>query len=229
LRIGFARPTRDPDHMLRLAMRRLEEVEPGYGLDALALHVRRADPLGPEPLDGRLAGEEAPDLGPLVDAIVNRIGASRLWRVAPVESDVPERSLAGAPPLDAPGTPVPRLAVDDVRRLDARAADHPWHPRWPRPVRLLSRPERVDHVLAELPDQPPKRFTWRGRVHRVVRADGPERIGGEWWRRPAERDAIRDYFLVEDSDGARFWLYRRGDGVRTETGDLSWHLHGRFA
>ncbi len=27
-----------------------------------------------------------------------------------------------------------------------------------------------------------------------------------------ERDAVRDYFQVEDEDGARFWLFRQGDG-----------------
>jgi protein ImuB len=227
LRIGFARPTRDHAHMLRLVLRRIEEIEPGYGIDALALHVRRADPLGPEPLAPALAGEAEPDLATLVDAIVNRIGPERLWRVVPVESDVPERSLVRAGPLAPPPERKPALKPNDIRRFDERAPDHPWHPRWPRPVRLLRRPERVDHVLAELPDQPPRRFTWRGRTHRVVRAEGPERITGEWWRHPGERQAVRDYFCVEDADGQRFWLYRRGDGVRGETGDLTWYLHGR--
>ena len=37
--------------MLRLTLRRIEEIEPGYGFDAIALHVRRADPLGAESLD----------------------------------------------------------------------------------------------------------------------------------------------------------------------------------
>jgi protein ImuB len=227
LRLGFARPTRDAAHMLRLALRRMEEIEPGYGIDALALHVRRADPLGAEALGAALAGEEAPDLAPLVDTLANRIGAERLWRMEPMESDVPERSVAPAPALDPPRAQNAKLKPDDVRLLDGRAPDHPWHPRWPRPVRLLRRPEMVQHVMAELPDLPPRRFTWRGTAYRVVRADGPERIAGEWWRRPAERHAVRDYFRVEVESGQRFWLYRRGDGVRSETGDLSWFLHGR--
>lgn len=147
--------------------------------------------------------------------------------MAPVESDVPERSVATCPPLDPPPDAARALRNDDVRGLDRTAPDHPWHPRWPRPVRLLRHPEQVDHVLAELPDQPPKRFTWRGRTHLVVRADGPERIAGEWWRRPAERSAVRDYFQVENEAGERFWLYRRGDGLRAETGDLRWFFHGR--
>jgi protein ImuB len=76
--------------------------------------------------------------------------------------------------------------------------------------------------------QPPHRFTWRGETHRVVRADGPERILGEWWQRVAEAELVRDYFRVEDEAGHRFWLFRRGDGERVETGDLAWFMHGTF-
>ena len=226
MRLGFARPTRDAGHMLRLTLRRMEEIEPGYGIDAIALHVRRADPLGPESLGPALADAPAPDLAPLIDALANRIGAHRLWRAAPVESDVPERSCRRTAPLDPPPGEASALAADDVRRLDARAPDHPWHPRWPRPVWLLRRPERVDHVLALTPDLPPRRFTWRGTTHHVVHAEGPERVAGEWWQRAPERLAVRDYFRVEDETGQRFWLFRRGDGVRAETGDLSWFVHG---
>lgn len=230
IRIGLARASRDPAHLLRLIARRIEEIDPGYGIDALALHLVRADPLGPETLGAALAAEETtPDLAPLVDTLANRIGPSRLWRHQPVESDVPERSVAPLPPLDSVSAGALRLKPDDVRRLDLRAPDHPWHPRWPRPARLLRRPEPVDHVMAEMPDHAPRRFTWRGRLHTVTFADGPERITGEWWRRTGERDAVRDYFRVEDQEGRRFWLFRRGDGLRAETGDLSWYVHGTFA
>jgi protein ImuB len=39
--------------------------------------------------------------------------------------------------------------------------------------------------------------------------------------------AVRDYYRVEEG-GARYWIFRRGDGVEEGTGDLSWHLHGVF-
>jgi protein ImuB len=102
-----------------------------------------------------------------------------------------------------------------------------WPLGLPRPVRLLDPPQPVD-AMALLPDNPPVAFTWRRRRHRVRRADGPERIHGEWWRRSAEEAAVRDYFAVEDEDGARFWLFRRGDGVDRASGDLRWFLHGLF-
>jgi protein ImuB len=39
---------------------------------------------------------------------------------------------------------------------------------------------------------------------------------------------VRDYWAVEDETGDRFWLYRSGDGVALETGNLAWYLHGIF-
>ena len=227
IRVGFARATRDSQHVTRLLVRRIEAIDPGFGIEVVALHVTRDEPLAPEALAGDLE-EQVPDLSALVDAIVNRIGAGQLWRTRAVESDVPERSVAPAAPFDREVDSRVRLLRDDVRHLDTRGAAHPWHPRWPRPTRLLRRPEPIDHVMAELPDSYPKRFRWRGQMHQVVRGDGPERIAGEWWRRTAERQAVRDYFQVEDEAGQRFWLFRRGDGQRPETGDMTWHLHGTF-
>ena len=79
-----------------------------------------------------------------------------------------------------------------------------------------------------MPDHPPRAFTWRRVRHRVTQADGPERITGEWWRRPGEFAAVRDYWTVENTEGRRFWLYRQGDGLDPATGGLAWFLHGFF-
>jgi protein ImuB len=100
-----------------------------------------------------------------------------------------------------------------------------WQDPWPRPARLLERPEPIDTV-ALLPDHSPVSFAWRGIRRRVKRADGPERIFGEWWKRDAEFFAVRDYFQVEDEAGERFWIYRSGDGEEAATGSQRWFLHG---
>ena len=224
--IGTARATRDGAHLLRLLGMKIETIEPGFGLDSIRLVAGRVEPLSAEQPSlrgakrrGNPAGLEDPsgllrsarndedtDLAMLVDRLAGRLGPRRLYRATAVESDVPERSVARTGPLDS--------AVS-------------W-PKWPRPVRLLSPPERVENVVALLPDLPPRRFTWRGRAYRVARADGPERIHGEWWKSVREAEGVRDYFQVEDEEGARFWLYRRGDGVDARTGDLSWWLQGMF-
>lgn len=102
-----------------------------------------------------------------------------------------------------------------------------WEGDWPRPPRLLSRPEPIE-TMALLPDNPPVWFRWRGIRRRVRRADGPERIRGEWWKRDAETATVRDYFRVEDETGERYWLFRSGDGERAESGSQRWFLHGIF-
>jgi protein ImuB len=103
-----------------------------------------------------------------------------------------------------------------------------WPDTLPRPPRLLIPPRPVETV-ALLPDHPPVQFTWRRKPHRIRRADGPERVFGEWWRSDDEVFAVRDYFQLEDEAGQRFWLFRKGDGQDRATGDLTWFLHGLFA
>ena len=138
----------------------------------------------------------------------NRVGESRLYRFAPVSSDVPERS-------------VQRVAASAPTTGDG------WPTQWPRPARLLAPPEAIETV-ALLPDHPPVQFTWRGTRRRVRRADGPERVFGEWWKRDAELIAVRDYFQVEDDAGGRFWIFRAGDGEDAGTGNHKWFMHGIF-
>jgi protein ImuB len=208
LAIGTAKGTRDARHLLHLLGQKLDRIEPGFGIEAMHLVAGRCEPWGPQPLPGELTeAPPPPDLSTLVDRIASRIGFERVYRVSDVESDVPERCTRRVPALTEPV------------HLPAR---------WPRPARLLPRPEPVSNVVALLPDQPPRRFTWRGQAYQVRKADGPERIYGEWWKRSAEATAVRDYFQVEDEEGHRYWMFRRGDGVDPRTGDMSWWLQGLF-
>jgi protein ImuB len=210
VRIGTARPARDDRHLARLLAERIEAVDPGLGVEAMRLVVTLAEPLAQTqaavPL-GNSAYEQT-GLGMLVDRLQNRFGPCRVYRIRPIETDVPERAEA----LESALSPPPAWV---------------WPPHWPRPVRLLTLPQPVE-VMGLLPDHPPKVFTWRRVRHRIRRADGPERIYGEWWRRDGEVRGVRDYWVVEDETGRRFWLFRRGDGADQGTGDLSWFLHGFF-
>jgi len=210
VRIGTAWPVRDAMHLARLLDERIETVDPGLGVAAMRLVLPLVEPLAPVQRISGLGESfgEAADIAALIDRLSNRLGADKVYRVAPVESDVPERAVMALPPL-------------------APASERGWATPWPRPARLLARPEPVD-ALSLLPDHPPRAFTWRRVRHHVVRADGPERIAGEWWRRSSELAAVRDYWIVENGDGCRFWLFRRGDGLDPATGGLAWFLHGFF-
>lgn len=210
IRVGTARPVRDPRHLGRMLDEKLERVDPGLGVEAMHLIVAVADPLGITQTFARLTDTDAvsPDIAPLVDRLVSQLGEGRVYRCMPVESHVPERS---------------------VRRIGALMPmpGRTWPANWPRPVRILHPPQPIE-AMALLPDHPPVAFIWRRVRHRVRRADGPERIAGEWWRNEREMLAVRDYFRVEDDAGRRFWLFRRGNGSDTGTGDMSWFLHGFF-
>jgi protein ImuB len=209
IRVGTAAPVRDTRHLTRLLADRIETVDPGFGIEMMTLTATLAEPLRDRQTISSLVEPEEPDVSDLIDVIANRLGASRLYRFAPVESDVPERSIKRVAPT----------APDDGAS---------WPGEWPRPLRLLSPPEPID-TMALLPDNPPVWFTWRGVRRRVARADGPERIFGEWWLRDTETQSVRDYFRVEDEGGERFWVFRAGDGEDPATGSHRWFLHGIFA
>lgn len=208
VRVGTALPVRDVRRLTRLLTDQIEKVDPGFGIEMMTLAATLAEPLAAKQAISSLVEEPEADVSDLVDTLVNRVGEQSLYRFAPVASDVPERSV----------TRVPALAPED---------DASWHGDWPRPPRLLPQPEPIE-TMALLPDHPPVWFTWRGIRRRLRRADGPERLFAEWWKRDAELTAVRDYFRVEDDGGERFWIFRSGDGEDPETGSHRWFLHGIF-
>ena len=208
IRVGTAQPVRDVKRLTRLLCDKIEKVDPGFGIEIMRLAATAAEPFASKQVISSLVAEPEADVSGLIDILSNRVGDARLYRFAPVASDVPERS---------------------VRRVAAAApaSGGGWPASWPRPARLLAPPEAIETV-ALLPDHPPVNFTWRGSRRRVRRADGPERVFGEWWKRDAELIAVRDYFQVEDDAGERFWIFRAGDGEDSATGSHKWFMHGIF-
>jgi protein ImuB len=238
---GTSRASRDPDHLMRLLREQLDRLPqpPSRAPDALSaaaeamVETLTLAATGTEPLQMSqtgLAGTRDSDpaaLERLVDRLSGRLGTENVRRFAARDSHLPERVQASTPALTG-RAPSPGPA--DI-----------WEPPQPRPPRLLPRPELVEAV-APVPDDPPVMFRWRGRQHRITRAEGPERIAPEWWRAPNAAggntvlDAdTRDYYRVEDSEGRRFWLYRSGlypDGLydrdRAPDDLPQWYLHGFF-
>lgn len=208
IRAGTATPVRDGKRLTRLLTDRIETIDPGFGIEIMSLTATHAEPLVARQVISSLVEEPEADVSGLIDILGNRIGERRLYRFAPVASDVPERSVTRVAPM----TP------DNGET---------WPDHWPRPARLLKHPEPIE-TMALMPDHPPVSFTWRGTRRRVKRADGPERVFGEWWKRDAELVAVRDYFQVEDEAGRRYWIFRAGDGEHSETGSHKWFLHGIF-
>ncbi|HEV2575451.1 MAG TPA: DNA polymerase Y family protein [Beijerinckiaceae bacterium] len=208
IRVGMAMPVRDVKRLMRLLCDKIETIDPGFGIELLSLVASSTEPLVRKQSVSSLIEEATPDVSDLIDTLTNRVGERAVYRAAPLSSDVPERA---------------------VIRISAMAPDTgaTWPGHWPRPARLLQRPELIETV-ALLPDHPPVAFTWRGIRRRVRRADGPERVFGEWWKRDAELATVRDYFRVEDEAGERYWIYRAGDGEDAATGSHRWFVHGVF-
>ncbi len=254
--IGTSRPTHTPSHILRLFAERLEQVEPGFGIEAVVLEAPEAEPLAATQGTLTAAGEiDATDLAGLIDRLQNRLGPNRVVQLVPVESHVPERAekreaatrmtLSKAPPplrgrsamrsIDGWGVMPPPSGYNRPGRRSTphpstlRVADLPLKGggelmKSARPISLLPIPEPIE-AIAPVPDDPPLTFRWRRIQHRVVFADGPERIGPEWWKNEASRKP-RDYYRVEDLAGRRFWLYR--EGLYGAAEPPRWFLHGFF-
>lgn len=212
IRIGTAKPSRDPAHLAKLLGQKIDTIEPGLGVEAMTLVAPLTEPLAGAQADA-LSARRGPDLPALIDALANRFGARQLYQVTARASSMPEREIDLVPPL-------------------GRAAPEGWDTALPRPSRMIVPPERVE-VTAMLPDHPPAMFIWRGKRYRVARADGPERLHGEWWQAVGLEVetplSVRDYFQVETTEGGRYWIYRLGDGTQAVTGPMSWFIHGAFA
>lgn len=221
LRIETGRATRDAAMLTRLMRERIDALadplDPGFGYDMIRLDVVLAERLDATQL--RLEGGAVRDgaVDALVDQLSTRLGAARIRRFVPRDSHVPEQA---------------ELTLPATRAVPAGVWPMPESGEPPlRPIHLFDPPQRIDGIVAEVPDGPPQRFRWRRTLHDVARAEGPERIAGEWWRRPllpgvAEQPA-RDYYRVEDQRGRRFWIFRHGDYAQDAV--PRWYLHGLFA
>ena len=242
LSVGLSAPARAPDRIAKLFHERLaalgDDLDAGCGFDLVRLTVPSTAPLDMRQTDlGAASRDDAGDLALFVDRVCARLGRGAVRKPVPVASHLPERAVAFSPFAE-----VSAAATVTDAAIPAIAE---------RPLRLLGRPEPVD-VMAEVPEGPPRNFRWRRTHHRIVRAEGPERIGPEWWlenphveSRQDETEAAcgmrrreaaearraqrtRDYFRVEDEDGRRYWLYRQGlYGLSEEP--PRWFLHGVFA
>lgn len=218
LRVETGRPTRDVALLMRLFRERIDTLadplDPGFGYDMLRLDVVLAEPLEASQLrlEGGAAATQqmAQQVARLVDQLSTRLGNGRVRRFQARDSHIPEQAELSLVAV----LPAPRALW---------SAPEPDEPPL-RPIHLFDPPERIDAVMAEVPDGPPRRFRWRRTLHEVARAEGPERIAGEWWRRSDGIAATRDYYRLEDRRGRRFWIFRHEFAEQT-----GWYIHGLFA
>ncbi|MEM9357884.1 MAG: DNA polymerase Y family protein [Pseudomonadota bacterium] len=247
--IGTSQPCRQPDHLIALFRDKLSALDAGFGIDMIVLEALHVDSL--EETQSRLTHQNgmidrtqaSANTAALVDRLTNRLGRAAVFQLDRVQSHIPERAQ--------------RRIFSFSQRQEKYQTTYRK-----RPPFLLAAPEMIT-VMAEVPEGPPARFTWRRVMHRILKAQGPERIAPEWWRslgsyaprrcsttdgveesgisdesgrapqttkqRLPSKPLIRDYYILEDDSGARYWVFRSGLYQReAEDGAPTWYMHGLF-
>jgi len=211
--VGLARAADRPERLRPLLEMKIAGIDAGFGIDMLRLEATRVEPLHDRETAGHAAATRAArdhaaqkdGVADLVGRIGARIGLDAITRRHPAGSHIPEKTA----------------------RVLAAAWSDPAPGRWPAPPAprplLLWRPEPVG--APDRPD-PPARFRWRGRLHGLCAATGPERIAPEWWLdEPDWRSGVRDYWQVVTDRGARLWLFYAHGGSMS----AGWFCQGSFA
>jgi len=205
LTIGTNRPSYNVKHLFKLFEIKIASIEPAEGIELFILEAPKVEEAQPaqENLWKITHGLEDNGLSELLDRLAGKIGSDRIHRYIPDEHYWPERSVKLATSLNEKSI--------STWKLDR-----------PRPVQLLSKPEKIE-VTAPIPDYPPMNFRYKGKLHIIKKADGPERIEQEWWLQQGQH---RDYYYVEDEEGSRYWLFRLG---HYSDKMYQWFIHGFFA
>ena len=228
---GLSAPSHHAAHLLRILKPKLEAIDAGLGIDAMTLEARETGPAIARQ-QGFMEEDGGSGLAQLNDRVMNRHEVE-IAALEAVESHIPER--AEIPKFRHPGES--RDPALRAKTLKVRRQAQPWVPAFAgmtedkaeqqsktRPLLIFERPEPAA-VIAAVPDGPPMRFTWRRVTRRVTKSRGPERVAPEWWRLK-ENEAPRDYYMIEDETGRRYWLYR--EGLYGETRP-KWFVHGLSA
>jgi len=204
IEISTTRPSRNAGHLFKLFENRIPQIEPDLGIELFILEASIVEELqSSQDALWTVSSKNEAAIAELLDRLSGKTGGGSIHRYLPDEHYWPERSVKVAASLTDKATSV-------------------WRNDLPRPLHLLPNPQAIE-VTVPIPDYPPLLFKYKGILHRVKKADGPERIEQEWW---VKDGLYRDYYCVEDEKGARYWLFRSGD---YNSGDAKWFLHGFFA
>jgi protein ImuB len=186
----------------------------------------------------------------LIDTLRQRLGPQSVRQFEAIASHLPERAEV-LPPVNgkAPAWPAPEqttrplllLPHAEPAEVTALVPDGPPRRfRWrgvtyevagsQGPERIASEwwRHRTPHLCAHSRES--GNPTRNGEEKLGPRNGAPHRAGAMGTPRGDERQhaLTRDYYLVEDADGRRFWLFREGLYER-ETTSARWFVHGLFA
>jgi protein ImuB len=208
--ISTSKPVRSVKHLMRLFSEKIATIDAGFGIETLILCMLNFDRFDPAQLtlthfDPDHNGDiEAFD--ELIDRIGMRLGFEHVSRLRVQQSFQPEFAVQFEP-VSAPVTP---NAMWPEYRL--------------RPVYWVDPPIRIE-VATIHPAGNPVQFRMGRDTHRIVKAEGPERLTPEWWRLEPRRWQVRDYYRIEDDRGCRFWIFQESDAAAAVR---RWFLRGHL-
>ena len=167
----------------------------------------------------------------LVNALSGRLGRDAVVGVSMSRDPLPEKSYRLSP-LTGTQTKTRSRRRDYASQSPSSKSPTSFCPLPSDPVRrpldLLASPIPLSVVgdSFHLPARIPVAFRLGGKVHRIIRFWGPERIETGWWDGPSIR---RDYYRVETDKGHLWWIFRSLSSCSTSHGSSNdWMLHGKF-
>jgi protein ImuB len=192
--VRLAAATRDERHLWNVLRPRVETLDMGRGVEALALSAPQETrlPHGQARCDGeRDRSRDEQDVGRLVDLLQGRLGRERVLRIEPTPSHVPEAAY--------------RVRPADESRAKFKAVTVSGD----RPTQLFDSAEPAEVAFLQ-PEGPLAALRWRGESRPIITTVGPERIGRRWWHAHLSRRSldVRDYYKLQCEGGLWLWVYR---------------------
>lgn len=242
LSVNSARLTRDPAHIAKLFSNRSERLEgeydPGFGIDMIRLAVSSVGELDGVQLGAFITQDGTEDLDQLQDRMSSRLGTMAVLRTQFVASHIPEQAARLVPALVHSGTdqslhrpmvarPLRLLPMPEQVAINAEVPDGlPASMIWRRVGYRLIKASGPERIGAE----------WWRSGERLQLVPDPVAKAPEPGEKPQAPPHVpdlvpfdpaastRDYYIAEDGEGRRFWIYRQG-----LYGETRWYLHGFFA
>ena len=254
LSVNSARATRDPDHIAQLFVHRSERLEgeydAGFGIDMIRLAASSVAEVSSMQIGAFEVRNGAEDLDRLYDRMTSRLGPLALVRSKFISTHIPEQAVKLEPviartPDDPEALPDPDLLrplrlLPDPEPISV-VAEVPHGP----PMRMIWRrisyrilkasgPERIDAEWWRSgrnlePLLPSARKEQAEPVDADKKRKQPAKLEPHVSRLQAFQPAtvLRDYYVIEDDGGRRFWIFRLGlYGAEVPP---RWFLHGFFS
>src|SRR5690606_35645483 len=136
---------------------KIASIEPALGIELFVLEAPLVEEVSG--IQDTIWGTESFDntaVAELLDNIGAKLGMNAIHRYLPQEHHWPERSIKEVP-------------------FFGGQSDTKWPTALSRPLELRPKPEPIE-VMVHLPDYPPRHFRYYGKIFKIAKADGPERI-----------------------------------------------------